>query len=92
MKYLLSQSDIFSHFGLGKGKPAASSISVSVGTTKPCKRESRHCRSSGTFDKMDDNERVIAKAAGDDDHEAEAEPTGTLLLRQPSCVIGGEMR
>jgi hypothetical protein len=86
LKYLLSQSDIFSHFGLGEGKPAVSSV------TKPGKCGQRHSRSSGTFDEMDDDERAMAKATGNDDDEAEAESTGTVLLRQPSCVNGGAMR
>eukprot|EP00981_Chlorochromonas_danica_P005429 scaffold1091_cov164-Ochromonas_danica.AAC.52 len=88
LKYLLSQSDIFSHFGATKNLSSSS-------TSMQGKNGSRR-RPSAPEEEMDDDERAMAKEVGDDDdNEAEAEetpPQTTVLLRQPSCVSGGAMR
>lgn len=87
LKYLLSQSDIFSHFGATKNLSSSS-------TNTEGKSGSRR-RPSAPEEEMDDDERAMAKEVGDDDNETETQqtpPQTTVLLRQPSCVSGGAMR
>jgi hypothetical protein len=91
LKYLLGQSDIFSHFGVGGGKPSSSaSAAASSAAAGPAKRGRR---AAAQADEMDDDEKAMAKAAGgEDEGEDDSSPQGTVLLRQPSSVSGGQMR
>ena len=77
LKYLLSQSDIFSHFGVGGGKggkaaanttssseaaaAAASSSSSSSSSSAGVKRGRRSNNALNNMDEMDDDERAMAK-------------------------------
>ena len=88
LKYLLNQSDIFSHFGVGsKTGQAIVSSAPSANITK-----SRGRRSTTALDEMDDDERAMAEAAGGDDDNDDEKVKETIMLRQPSCVSGGTMR
>ena len=102
LKYLLSQSDIFSHFGVGGGKggkaaantpseAAAASSSSSSSSSAGVKRGRRSNNALNNMDEMDDDERAMAKEEDDDDG-GNGQPKGTVLLRQPSCISGGAMR
>ena len=98
LKYLLSQSDIFSHFGVGGGKAKADSSSSSSSSSSASaaggkiSRGRRSNNALNSLDEMDDDERAMAKAAGDDDEDAGEQPQATVLLRQPACISGGAMR
>lgn len=91
LKYLLGQSDIFSHFGVGGGKPSSSATAAaSAAAAGPAKRGRRPAAQA---DEMDDDEKAMAKAAGgEDEGDEDGAPQGTVLLRQPSSVSGGQMR
>lgn len=90
LKYLLGQSDIFSHFGVGGGKPSSSASAAASAAAGPAKRGRR---AAAQADEMDDDEKAMAKAAGgEDEGEDDSSPQGTVLLRQPSSVSGGQMR
>ena len=92
MKYLLGQSDIFSHFGVGGGKPG-SSASAAAASEKTSQPKGRGRRAAAAADEMDDDEKAMAKAAGgEDDGDEDSSPQGTVLLRQPNSVSGGAMR
>ena len=91
LKYLLSQSDIFSHFGL-KGQKK-----------EERDRDRKKERKGVVYDELDDDERALMEDAGGDDSEDEASASGftssgagkgkqQVLLRQPSIISGGEMR
>jgi hypothetical protein len=92
LKYLLSQSDIFAHFGSGKSKPPDPKKEID-------KKRGRGRPPSGNngnnFDELDDDEKAIAKEIGSDEDEAESAPAAghnTVLMAQPSCISGGQMR
>jgi SWI/SNF-related matrix-associated actin-dependent regulator of chromatin subfamily A member 5 len=92
LKYLLSQSDIFSHFGTNK-KPEPEK--KPDGEKK--RSRGRPPSSSNTFDELDDDEKAIAREVGSDEDEAEGAAAtsareNTMLLAQPSSVTGGTMR
>lgn len=73
LKYLLSQSDIFAHFGVGKS------------STEAAKKASSTNRSRRAVSEDDtENEDAVL--------EEEETNTGTVLLKQPATVSGGEMR
>eukprot|EP00606_Chrysophyceae_sp_TOSAG23-5_P000848 GSChrysophyteH2.ASY1.ANO1.520.1 assembled CDS len=80
LKYLLSQSDIFAHFGAGSSSSSSSSSSSQNkdANTKEPKRRSR--RSSTA---LDEDERDFL---GDEMDE------GQQLLSQPSIITGGTLR
>jgi len=98
LKYLLSQSDIFSHFGL-KGQKEEPTLSKKEERDRDRKKE----RKGVVYDELDDDERALMEDAGGDDSEDEASASGftssgagkgkqQVLLRQPSIISGGEMR
>ena len=94
LKYLLNQSDIFSHFGNGKGGPMPEKSSDKKPDGEKGKRGRRAMRQSG-FDEMDEDEQAIAREIGSDEDEAGSSATSsaaTVLLAQPSCIAGGAMR
>ncbi len=86
MKYLLSQSDIFSHFGghSSDSKSADKEVKSAFGSK----------RRSAAAEELDDDERAMAKEIGDGDNEDEMTVAieTRVLLRQPSCISGGDMR
>jgi hypothetical protein len=98
LKYLLSQSDIFSHFGL-KGQKQEEDHAVSKKEERD--RDRKKDRKGVVYDELDDDERALMEEAGDDsDDEGSALSKGSgagkgkqhVLLRQPSIITGGEMR
>ena len=99
LKYLLSQSDIFSHFGLKGQKKEEPTLSKKEERDRDRKKE----RKGVVYDELDDDERALMEDAGGDDSEDEASASGfkssgagkgkqQVLLRQPSIISGGEMR
>lgn len=95
LKYLLSQSDIFSHFGL-KGKSEAKASTPSK-DKKDRDRDRKKDRKGVVYDELDDDERALMEDAGaDSDDEGRGSGAGKgkqqVLLRQPSIISGGEMR
>lgn len=85
LKYLLSQSDIFSHFGATQGLSANNDVGKDIKTVG-----SKHRTVAG--EELDDDERAMAKEIGDDDNDGVVESPTTVLLRQPACIVGGAMR
>lgn len=77
LKYLLSQSDIFSHFGVNKKPTAETPVKVAAG------------RRSAT-DELDEDE--VAMLNEEVDEVDEAPKQQSVLLQQPSWVSGGPMR
>ena len=102
MKYLLNQSDIFSHFGVGGKKPTkADDIpkqKVDDGSKSKHRRAggaSSSSRAKTDFDDLDDDEKEMAREVEDDEegnHDDGSKIHNTILLKQPSIVTGGEMR
>lgn len=111
LKYLLSQSDIFSHFGNNKGKASAGAGSAVAAESKKAEGQPEKTKRRGrppgsangtsskdkdNFDEMDEDEKAIAREIGADDDEtaesAVAQQKNTVLLKQPSCISGGQMR
>jgi SWI/SNF-related matrix-associated actin-dependent regulator of chromatin subfamily A member 5 len=100
LKYLLNQSDIFSHFGLG-GKAATSSNAFEKEEKKNAseKKSTRNrggsgnkIKSSNDIDELDEDEKQMIE---DEENEQEGDISknrSTLLLKQPSIVVGGAMR
>lgn len=83
LKYLLSQSDIFAHFGTGKSTaPAPSAQSKGADTDR------RAHRTAAANEDLDDDERALLK----DEESEEVSARGTLLLMQPTLVSGGQLR
>lgn len=116
LKYLLSQSDIFSHFGnvkkgggagevsLKRSAPSNASMASSSsagdeggdGEKKAKKRGRKPKHEAAQEDEMDDDERAMAADIGynsdEDTGASTATPAGTILLTQPKCIAGGQMR
>eukprot|EP00599_Poterioochromonas_sp_BG-1_P014267 CAMPEP_0173160514 /NCGR_PEP_ID=MMETSP1105-20130129/17906_1 /TAXON_ID=2985 /ORGANISM="Ochromonas sp., Strain BG-1" /LENGTH=655 /DNA_ID=CAMNT_0014079465 /DNA_START=39 /DNA_END=2002 /DNA_ORIENTATION=- len=88
LKYLLSQSDIFSHFGFGKSSDSGAKKDL------PDESSKRTRRSLTSAEDLDEDEKAMAKEIGDDDNdEGETEePHQTILTRQPRIVTGGDLR
>jgi len=103
LKYLLSQSDIFTHFGVGGKKPedpvkaAKESSSSSSTTGAAATGGSRHRQSVATgkgksdLDDLDDDEKDIVRAE-EEEEETATKPHGVFLTKQPSLITGGTMR
>lgn len=82
LKYLLSQSDIFSHFGVNKSPPPPT----------PTKKEgSKAGRPQAVSDELDDDEKFMLNEENDENGEEAPKQQATLLV-QPSWVSGGQMR
>ena len=92
LKYLLSQSDIFSHFGAVKADTTGNSMKPPTSTSAPKSVGSRGKRATAAAaaDELDDDERALADEEADEDDASDKK--GTVLLKQPSCVSGGAMR
>jgi SWI/SNF-related matrix-associated actin-dependent regulator of chromatin subfamily A member 5 len=81
LKYLLSQSDIFGHFGLKKKSPPADA------SGRP--RGDRRVSSS---EELDEDEKAMLEEEDEHEDGAPAGHENTILLQQPSWVSGGAMR
>jgi len=81
---LLGQSDIFAHFGTGK----TTSASAATSSAKSAGNEKRGRRSNST-EELDDDEKALIN---DEESEEANVARGTLLLKQPTTVSGGQMR
>jgi SWI/SNF-related matrix-associated actin-dependent regulator of chromatin subfamily A member 5 len=96
LKYLLSQSDIFSHFG-NQYKNADSSTSpmeIDFKTNEEPKGRRGSHHKIATAEELDEDEKAMAKEIGDDDNdEGDADETHhTMLLKQPRIITGGDLR
>ena len=102
LKYLLGQSDIFSHFGAvksgddksDKGLARNQSRSSNLDEDDGKRKKSSKRRGASAADEMDEDEKAIADELGyDDNDDGEAEKkSGFFLTRQPSVITGGAMR
>ena len=81
LKYLLSQSDIFGHFGVNKKPDDAK---------KPQSKVDR--RAAAAADELDEDEKAMLDEENDEDDSAVPKHENTVLLQQPSWVSGGQMR
>ena len=81
LKYLLSQSDIFGHFGVSK-KPDDDK--------KPQSKADR--RAAAAADELDEDEKAMLDEENDEGESADTKHENTVLLQQPSWVSGGQMR
>lgn len=96
MKYLLNQSDIFTHFGLGKKKPEepptlkASESSGSIkGSSSSSSKHRGQGRRGADSDELDEDEKEMVE---EEEGEGDGKPHNTMLLRQPTLISGGDMR
>jgi SWI/SNF-related matrix-associated actin-dependent regulator of chromatin subfamily A member 5 len=87
LKYLLSQSDIFSHFGVNKksAPPAPSPVATKKG-------DRRGASASGPDELDEDEQAMLDEENDDDDGDVDPSKQKTLLVQQPSWVSGGPMR
>ena len=100
LKYLLSQSDIFSHFGAtAKDAPpparSASMASIdSQSSNTQSKSKHRGRKASGPAeDEMDDDEKAMAAEIDENEDDDNAnKKKSSHLFKQPSCITGGQMR
>lgn len=87
MKYLLSQSDIFSHFGVGKEYKEQKQRKETKSEGKRSRRTEREA------DEMDEDELAMAHEIGEgEDSEGDVDNAQTVLLKQPSIITGGQLR
>jgi hypothetical protein len=86
LKYLLSQSDIFGHFGVGR--------QYKEEAEKKAENKKTDRRSRGTTEEeLDEDEKAMAHEIGDDeDGDGEVENKQTVLLKQPSIISHGQLR
>jgi len=87
LKYLLSQSDIFSHFGLKGSTEESSSSRTGTGSSK--------VKSSDIAEDLDDDEIAMLEEENESEEDGAptpAKPAITTLTRQPNCIVGGKMR
>ena len=94
MKYLLSQSDIFAHFGVGS-KDGSSSKPPPDSSPSPAGRRSRTTTSSADADLDEDELAMANEAVEDDDVEAANRKKIAdqyIVTKQPSIITGGELR
>lgn len=88
LKYLLSQSDIFSHFGLSGGKKK-------VDNTPASPESPRHRgRAAAVEADLDEDELAMLgeEAEEEEDNSAARSGHSVMLQRQPSVITGGTMR
>jgi SWI/SNF-related matrix-associated actin-dependent regulator of chromatin subfamily A member 5 len=99
LKFLLSQSDIFSHFGAVKADTTLDLKATSAASSSSSKKVTKRGSATG-LDEMDEDERAMA--AAEEDEADGADGTGnvsgsrskknTHLSKQPDIITGGEMR
>lgn len=108
LKYLLSQSDIFSHFGTVKadttgstatGGNAAAATSRSGSSANLAKSGSAANlsragrRNRAASEELDEDEKAMAREEGDEEEGDGADAHKTTHLKaQPTCITGGKMR
>jgi hypothetical protein len=99
LKYLLNQSDIFSHFGLGGKKPTTESKKSTASEEEPTSSTGRGRKKQKLdFDEMDEDEKEIVKEEEEEENDTKGNNAtkqkiqNTLLLKQPSIITGGQMR
>lgn len=84
LKYLLNQSDIFAHFGIGK---------KSVDTLGGDENKKGKKKGTDNTEDMDEDERAMFEEEQEEyDSESGSVSKHDILNRQPSIVCGGEMR
>lgn len=100
---MLSQSDIFSHFGTVKldtsgAKPVSKSGSA-TGLAKSASNSNlgRSRRGRAASEELDEDEKAMAREEDDSEEGGAEEETHTQhrnahLTKQPSCITGGQMR
>ena len=89
LKYLLSQSDIFSHFGVGKAPGTANAprpSSSSTDAASPVGKRNRESKQN--LEEMDDDERALMAEEADEGPSAHR----SLIVKQPSIITGGQLR
>ena len=101
LKFLLSQSDLFSHFG-GKASSSTSTnfvgsplkISSSKGKESDGSARRAAGESNPNLRELDADEKaMLAEDDGEGEEENEsAVPKATTLLKQPSIISGGDLR
>ena len=91
---MLSQSDIFKHFGAGKtlseaAVAEATQSSVPSGLASPTKRRA----SAGDTKAAENDDRELMDGEEDEDDEGATQKSkATMLFKQPDCITGGTMR
>ena len=89
LQFLLNQSDIFAHFGVGK-KPLEGAMSPSVDRKKAAAGE--HRQRGAAVAELDDEElEMIEEEDADEEVVKKKRRIGDVISKQPS-VITGEMR
>eukprot|EP01041_Mallomonas_annulata_P012580 gene12580-26490_t len=97
LKYLLSQSDIFSHFGAGKEVAnAMKQKEASSGSTKSKDSKSSKHRKEMEGLELDEEEQAIAMEENDEEDGSGSgtvphNPNSVMLLKQPSIIVGGAL-
>ncbi|CAM9130728.1 unnamed protein product [Ectocarpus sp. 12 AP-2014] len=96
LQFLLKQSDIFQHFGVGKQatqageakkeKGAASAEAKAGEVTSPGKRRREAGKGGGAA------AAAAAATAAEEEEEEEEAPETTFLTKQPDCIKFGKMR
>jgi hypothetical protein len=97
LKFLLAQSDIFSHFGSVKAGGVSASSSAAASANRTGIKNSRRNVSS---EDLDEDEKAMQEEELEGDEEgdgagaaASAKHQGSVMLtKQPSCITGGAMR
>jgi hypothetical protein len=92
---LLNQSDIFSHFGVKEvrndSKDTSDAEVPGKRGRKPGKKSLAHAE-----DELDDDELAMLEEEDEEDGGDASTPSKTphtaALVRQPSCIVGGQMR
>jgi hypothetical protein len=82
LKFLLQQSDIFTHFGVSATKKSDSNASSAASSSSSNSKNSRH--KVVESDELDDDERAMAEET---DGTSNVADTPTLTV-QPSCITG----
>jgi hypothetical protein len=91
---LLSQSDIFSHFG--SSKISTTTTTSTINKIKEAPKEDlsnlneRSKREVAATTGFDDDEKAILNELADDGESQSKQ--NIVLLKQPSSIVGGEMR
>ena len=96
MQYLLNQSDIFHHFGVGK-KEGEATLPPPDSPVRPSSSSRDHRQKGTARDELDaDEQEMLEEEAEEGDNSGESPrknaALGSLVIRQPSLVVGGAMR
>eukprot|EP01035_Chromulina_nebulosa_P022015 gene22015-28499_t len=89
LKFLLSQSDIFSHFGAVKEQSLSSSGKAAA--SAPGRRATSSSSAAATASEdLDEDEKAMLDEEEDEANESIGKTT--MLLKQPTCITGGALR